>query len=140
MSDIILALKPKWAHLILEKKKKTEVRRILPKNLSPQDKCYLYCHGSILGYAVVSDVYVLDDSTDDYELAPMAEFFCDEAILGEQEMIEYMRGGKRAGIIRFSKVHKYAKPKPHEGAYPQNFVYVDKQSQSSKPKQTELNL
>lgn len=135
MSDIILALKPKWANLILEGKKTAEVRRILPKNLSQGDKCFIYWHGAIWGYAVVRDVYSLDDSTDDYELTPMAEFLCESAMLDESEMIEYMRGGKRAGVIRFSGVHKYAKPDPYEGAYPQNFVYVAKQP---KPEQLKL--
>lgn len=136
MSDIILALKPKWAHLILEGKKTTEVRRILPKNLSPRDKCYLYCRGAIWGYAVVKNIVTVDPN-DALDVMSISDIFSKYACLETDDMGHYLFGGKRPGIIIFESVRKYDKPVPHEGAYPQNFVYVDKQP---KPEQTKLAL
>lgn len=136
MSDIILALKPKWANLILEGKKSAEVRRVLPKDLSPSDKCYLYCRGSILGYAVVKNIITITPN-DALEVISFSDIFSEYTCLEADDMGHYLFGGKRPGMIIFESVHKYDKPEPYEGAYPQNFIYVDKQS---KPKQTELNL
>ena len=138
MSDIILALKPKWANLILEGKKSAEVRRVLPKDLSPSDKCFIYCRGAIWGYAVVKNIVTVDPNNA-LDVMSISDIFSKYACLETDDMCHYLFCGKRPGVIIFESVHKYDKPEPHEGTYPQNFVYVTNNKQP-KPKQTELNL
>ena len=136
MSDIILALKPKWANLILDGKKTAEVRRVLPKDLSLGDKCYIYCRGAILGYAVVENIETVDPN-DALDVMSLSGVFCENACLEADDMAYYLFGGKRPGIIIFGSVLKYDKPAPYEGSSPQNFIYADKQP---KPEQTKLAL
>lgn len=54
MNEIILAMKPKWLHLIIEKKKTCEVRRTGPKVVP--DWLFLYQGGCIHGLAHVVGV------------------------------------------------------------------------------------
>lgn len=114
MSDIILALKTKWANLILEGKKSAEVRRILPKDLSPGDKCFIYCRGAILGYAVVKNIVTVDPN-DALDVMSISGVFSEYACLETADMGYYLFGGKRPGIIIFESFRKYDKPEPYEG-------------------------
>lgn len=124
MSDVILAVKAVWCEKILTGEKTVEVRRVLPAKLRSGDKVYLYCGGAIWGYAECLWVEMVDEA-DEYELWPLAEVYADRACLEEEVMVEYMLGGKRAGVILLGRVERYAKPEVYKGAAPQNFVYID---------------
>lgn len=124
MSDVILAVKAVWCEKILTGEKTVEVRRVLPVKLRVGDKVYLYCGGAIWGYAECLWVEMVDEA-DEYELWPLAEVYADRACLEEEAMVEYMLGGRRAGVILLGRVERYAKPEVYKGASPQNFVYAD---------------
>lgn len=123
MSDVILAVKAVWCEKILTGEKTVEVRRVLPAKLRCGDKVYLYCGGAIWGSVECLGVEMVDEA-DEYELWPLAEVYADRACLEEEAMVEYMLGGKRAGVILLGRVERYAKPEVYKGAPPQNFVYV----------------
>lgn len=128
MSDIVLAVKPRWLDLILEKKKTVEARRVLPKDIKPGDKVFLYCQGAILGVAHVYRILRTSEDCLKYGLTSLMMDWCGSncpASKTMRELEEYMSGARESccGYIVFSKVARYDDPHPWRGATPKNFIY-----------------
>lgn len=71
MTDIILSIHPKWAELILQNKKKIEVRKRVPKGIRCGDKIYLYSTSpikKIVGSCVLDGVQTACFTAYDSEL------------------------------------------------------------------------
>lgn len=90
MNEIILAMKPKWLHLIIERKKTCEVRRTGPKVVP--DWLFLYQGGCIHGLAHVVGVVkpvILKGA------AMIGAETLREACLTQEQFMGYMARGRR---------------------------------------------
>lgn len=135
MADIVLALKPNWLELILSGKKTVEARRVLPKNLNPGDKVFLYCHGDIHGVAHVRKVLRTSEDVTNYGIYGM--YYIIQDWCGSKEpsnnqmnqLSKYMSGGKEScrGYIVLHNVTRYDDPHPWHGSIPKNFIYYRKE-------------
>jgi predicted transcriptional regulator len=118
MSDIILAIRPKWTDLILSGRKTTEVRRLMPNNLDPGDTVYIYYNGQLHGHATVAGVERdIRNSITDRKLL-------DSACLSQAEILDYTLSARRPGCIHLADPVRYHTPKPFNGPIVQNFIYA----------------
>ena len=126
MADIVLALRPKWLELILDGKKSSEFRRVMPKDLLPGDKVYLYHGGALHGVAVVKETdYAYHCCHEEHEedCACLALSYEKTGCIDWRAAYGYLCGGKRPGVIELDQVQRFAAPVKWRGAVVQNFVY-----------------
>lgn len=126
MSDIVLALKPKWLNLILSGEKTAEFRRALPRDLHDGD-CVLLYHGrKIHGCAYVDNVIRVNrppSKGHKIGVEYLAEAYAEEGKIDSQAAYNYLLGGSRPGVIILSDVEAYTPPWDWRGAPVQNYVY-----------------
>ena len=134
MADIVLAIKPNWLELILSGQKTIEARRVLPKNLDPGDKVFLYCRGDIHGVAHVSRVLRTSEDWTNSGIYGMYSILCDWCGSKEpshhqmRQLGKYMNGAKTScsGYIVLYNVTRYDDSHAWHGSTPQNFIYYRK--------------
>jgi hypothetical protein len=136
MSDIVLALKPKWLNLILQGKKTIECRRQMPKKLEMGDKVYFYCQGKLHGYGTAYDIHRFQKDDFD-ELMSLVDVFHHDACLSVDDMGEYLWDGTSPGLIFLNNIHVYDELQPWNYPPPQNFVYAP---DPTAPKHEQLKL
>lgn len=134
MADIVLALKPLWLDLILSGRKTVEARRVLPKNIKPGDKVYLYCRGDIHGVAHVNKVLRTGEDCVNYGWFSLMVNWCgssEPASKTMRQLEDYMSGARESccGYIVLHNVTRYDDPHPWRGAIPQNFIYYRKETE-----------
>ncbi len=135
MQDIVLAIKPEYASLIFEGKKKVEIRKKLPKEISLHHDgwiplkasdmmIYLYESspvGKVTGFINVDGVF----RADAYQL--WGEIGSRTGILWE-DFVKYLGIGssmdKKIFALRISIVVKFDKPLKLTCRPPQNFMYL----------------
>lgn len=116
MSDIILAIRPKWAELIFAGKKTIEVRRGMPRNITADDTVYFLYNSEIHGHATIQSI--LRGIPD-----PLPDYFLHGSCLTLEQYQNYITGARHPGAIFLTEPVRYHKPKPHHGPVVQNFIY-----------------
>lgn len=128
---VLLSIKPKWADLIFEGKKKTEVRKTQPKLTKETFKVYFY---------VTGDVKKVIGECECYYIYPMMHkgkelwmFDIEDTCLTEEELREYAKAGSLYGWP-LHNVKKYDNPKTLADfgmkRPPQSWCYVQKAGDS----------
>lgn len=104
-----MSIKPKWANLIFDGKKKIEVRKTQPKRIEGRAfKVYLYVTGDVkkvIGECECYDIYTM--MLKGYELW---SFDKKDTCLTDEELREYANGGSLYGWP-LRNVKKYDNPK-----------------------------
>lgn len=129
-NDLILAMKPKYLKLILERKKSVEVRRTRPACPADwPDRLWLYQGGFLHGYAEVVAFHVPDltEHTMLHWVKAKCRELHDQACLTEAEMLDYLypagRCMPRPILYQLGLVMKAVVPIPVP-CRPQSWIYM----------------
>lgn len=126
MREIVLAIKPKWAKLILAGEKTVEIRRRIWRGTEPV-KLLLYASAPVS--AVVGEVMV----SLAIQVKAQPEYvdkFAPESRLSADEAKAYIKGANWVWAVHLENPVQYIRPRSLEGygitRPPQNFCYVPK--------------
>lgn len=122
---VLLSIKPKWANLIFEGKKKIEVRKTQPKLIKAVFKVYLYVTGDVKKVIGECECYYINAMM--LNGKELWFFNTKDTCLTEEELREYSNGGSLYGW-HLRNVKKYDNPKTLTDVglkrAPQSWCYV----------------
>jgi len=130
MRKVILAIRPKWAELILNRKKTVEIRRRIWRNFYEPVKIYLYATAPVQKIVGEVEGVVLPGGATKRAVSLEGTF------LSFDDAVEYLAGAQNIYRITLSRPRRYSKPVllSEMGAKraPQNFIYVPNKKRGPK--------
>lgn len=138
MKSVVISIKPKWVSLILNGKKRDEIRKSMPLQIAPPFKAYIYCTEDKPGRWLVNQyLRYLNSTVCGYficdKITPISSPFGGkeaESELTAKEMYQYAAGNDTLYDWHISEAHMYIAPTSLKclglKRPPQSWQYVSK--------------